>query len=166
MLEQLNDHVNNGTPCYIEKAVQPTFQWDDVIGLLQYCADSDIGNPIGILNYKLPDAQLIQGVQLVKEYLNETLDNKIANAQLCTTFSTRESPAYKNDCDMIIWTTQGITEFSFNDGEEDVVRLMQPGDVVYVPAELQFKMTPLNARAFVSFGLENKVQKEDGNENL
>jgi uncharacterized RmlC-like cupin family protein len=79
--------------------------------------------------------------------------------------SIRDNPSYKNDCDMIIWSTQGITEFSFGDGEEEVKRLLQPGDIIYVPEDLMFKMKPLNSRAFVSFGLE-KVNKEDDNQDL
>jgi hypothetical protein len=163
MLDSLNEHINKKLPCYVERAIKPTFNWEDVIGLLQYSADSDVGNPIGILNYKLPDAHLIQGIQLVREYLNENLDKKIANTQMCVTMSIRDNPSYKNDCDMIIWATQGITEFSFGEGEDEVKRLLQPGDIIYVPEELAFKMTPMNSRAFVSFGLE-KVK--DDNENL
>lgn len=161
MLESLNEHINREAPCFVERAIKPTFTWEDSISFLQYCADEQIGNPIGILNYKLPEAEKIQGIQLVKEYLNENLDNKIANCQMCITLSTRDNPDYKNDCGMILWNTQGITEFSFGDEEEEVRRLMQPGDIIYVPEGLPFKMTPLNARAIVSFGLEKKEKNGD-----
>jgi hypothetical protein len=161
MLESLNENINLNHPCYAERAIKPTYTWEEVVAFLQYCADEDQGQPIGILNYKLPDADKVQGIQLVKEYLNENLDNKIVNTQMCITLSVRDNPTYKNDCGMILWNTQGLSEFSFTDEEGEVKRLMQPGDLVFVPAELPFKMTALNARAFVSFGLENKEQ--DGN---
>lgn len=161
MLESVNEHINKGAPCYVERAIKPVFQWDEAVALLQYCADEGVGNPIGILNYKLPEAEKIQGIQLVREYLNENLDSKIANTQMCITLTTSENPAYKNDCGMLLWTTHGLSEFSFGDGEDKVVRLMQPGDLVFVPKDLPFKMTPLNARVFVSFGLEQK--EENGN---
>jgi hypothetical protein len=156
MLNSLNEHIIRQEPCYVEKAIQPTYTWEDAVAFLQYSADEGVGNPIGILNYKLAEADKVQPIQLVKEYLNENLDKKIANTQMCVTLSTADNPSYKNDSGVILWNTQGLSEFSFTDEGGEVKRLMQPGDLVYVPEGLAFKMTPLNARVFISFGLEKE----------
>jgi hypothetical protein len=156
MLEQLNEQINSSSPCHVQRAVKPTFTWEEAIIFLQYCADAEYGEPIGIMNYKLPEAQQMQQVALVREYLNENLDNKIDTTQMCVTLSTKDNPAYKNDTGVILWNTHGATEFSFTDGEEEVVRFMDAGDLVYVPEGLIFKMKPLSARVFISFGLEKQ----------
>lgn len=150
MIEQLNNAIREETPAYVSKAIQPTFDWNTVVGYITHCADSQFGDPIGILNYKLPIADQIDSIKPVKEYLSENLERSIIGVDMYATLTTKSDVTYHGKNDVLIWNTLGYSEVEVNDNN----RLLEPGDVVFIPKQTEYKISPLGHRAFVVFSLE------------
>ena len=162
MIEELNGTIKEGNAAYISKAIQPTFGWDTVVGYLAHCADNGVGEPIGILSYKLPLADQIDSVRPVLEYLNENLEREIAGTEIYVTITTNNKVIYSGKHDVLIWNVTGISTFQIIGGES---RVLEPGDLVFIPKGLEYIIKPESPRAFVLFSLEEG--KEDGtNETL
>lgn len=152
MIERVNELVNEGKPCFVSKAIQPTFDWNVVVNHLAYCADNDYGEPIGILNYKLVGASEIPQIKIVVDYLNENLDKTIIGADIITTLkSSDDNIVYSGKNDVILWNVIGFSELVIKDGDS---RQLEPGDIIFVPRETEYIVKPESPRAFVLFSLE------------
>lgn len=155
MIESLNNSIKDGTPAYVAKCIQPTFGWDTAVGYLTHCADHELGEPIDILNYRLAGANDVDSIRVVYEYLNENLVKPVIGADLITTFNTKGNTKYYGKNDVILWNVIGYSGFTIieEDGEGEK-RLLEPGDVLYIPKEIEYTVKPESARAFVLFSLE------------
>lgn len=152
MIEQVNELINSGKPCFVSKAIQPTFDWNVVINHLAYCADNGYGEPIGILHYKLVGATEVPTIKLVVDYLNENLDKTVIGADLITTLkSTDDNVVYRGKNDVIIWNVIGFSQLVIKDGES---RELEPGDLIFIPRETEYIVKPQSPRAFVLFSLQ------------
>lgn len=156
MIDELNKMIASSTAAYAPRGVQPTFDWNTVAGYITHCADTEFGEPIGILNYKLPFAEQIDSIKPVKEYLDENLEREILGVDMYATLTTKSDVVYHGKNDALLWNVLGYSEFEFGDN----VRLIEPGDIVFIPKETEYKVTPLGNRAFVLFSL--KEGNEDG----
>jgi hypothetical protein len=153
MIDELKERLDTKTPALVFRAIEPSFGWDTVVGYLQHCADNDAGEPVDILNYRLPMAEQIDSIRPVFEYLNENLDNvEVLGADLYSTFTTRGNVKYSSKNDILIWNVIGQSDLSIN--EED--RVVEPGDLIYVPANTEYTFKPQGARAYVTFGVRGK----------
>lgn len=152
LMEELNERIQSKTPALAFRAIQPTYTWETVAGYLQHCADNDAGEPIGILNYKLPMADQIDSIKPVKEYLMENLEVEVIGCELGITFTTKSNNSYFSDNDMILWNVLGFSEFKI--GEE--VRTAEPGDLIYIPKQSDFYFNPKTARSYVIFSLKGE----------
>lgn len=157
MIEQLNEKIKAGEPAYVYKAIQPTFGWDTAVGYLQHCADSEFGEPIGILNYRLPLADQIDSINPVKEYLSENIDNGILGADLYVSLSTKGEHNYTSKNDALLWNVVGKSTFTIFENE----RYMEEGDLIFIPKNTEYIVKPETARAFVLFSLEQGEQNGD-----
>lgn len=149
MIEQLNKKIEAGEAAFIYRAIQPTFPWDTVVGYLSHCADNDIGEPIDILTYKLPYVDQIDSVQPVKNYLSENVNREILGADLYATFTTKVQVKYIGKNDVLLWNVLGDTSFTILDNPRDV----EPGDLIYIPKNTEYKLKASEANAFVLFSL-------------
>lgn len=157
MIEQLNKKIEAGEPAYIYKAIQPTFGWDTAINYLQYCADTSFGEPIAILNYKLPLADKIDSINPVKEYLSENIVVGILGADMYVSLSTIGEHAYISKNDSLLWNVIGkSTLIAFGNS-----RLVEEGDLIFIPKNTEYIVKPETARAFVLFSLEQGEQNGD-----
>lgn len=155
MMVELNQSIESGTPAYISKCIQPTFGWDTVVGYLTHCADHELGEPIDILNYRLAGASDVESVRVVYEYLNENIKKPVVGADIITTFNTKGNTKYHGKNDVILWNVIGYTRFAIIEEEGDgETRLMEPGDLIYVPKGVEYYLKPESARAIVMFSLE------------
>jgi len=150
VIEELNDRIENGIPALINRAIQPSFTWETVVGYLQHCADNEVGEPISIMSYKLPAAEQIDSIRPVMEYLNEHLNVEIIGADLYPSFTTKADSKYASQTDVIIWNVIGHSEFSINGNE----RLVEPGDLIYIPADSEYVFKATQSRAYVVFGIQ------------
>lgn len=152
MIERVNELISEGKPCFVSKAIQPTFDWNIVVNHLAYCADNGYGEPIGILNYKLVGAGDIPQIKIVLEYLNENLSKTVIGADLITTLkSTDDSIVYSGKNDVLIWNVIGFSNLVIKDGDS---RDLEPGDLIFIPKETEYIVKPESPRAFVLFSLE------------
>jgi len=152
MIEKVNELINEGKPCYVSMAIQPTFDWNAVVNHLAYCADNGYGEPIGILNYKLVGGGELPQIKIVMEYLNENLDKTVLGADVVATLkSTDDNIVYSGKNDVIVWNVIGVSTLIIKDGES---RQLNPGDIIFVPKETEYIVKPESPRAFVLFSLE------------
>lgn len=161
MIEELNKAIEEGIPSYVHRAVQPTFDWNTAVGYLTHCADVELGEPIGILNYRLPLADDVESIKPVKEYLSENLSRGILGVDMYVTLTTKSDVKYHGKDDVLIWNALGYSEFELNGNN----RLLEPGDVVFIPRDTEYKITPMGHRTFVVFSLE-KGKENGSNETL
>lgn len=150
VIEELNDRIKNQIPALINKAIQPSFTWETVVGYLQHCADNEVGEPISIMSYKLPAADQIDSIKPVKEYLNEHLEVEVLGADLYTSFTTKGDSKYKAQTDILIWNVMGHSDLTIN--EQD--RYVEPGDLIYIPSESEYTFKATQSRAYVVFGIQ------------
>lgn len=150
MIEQLNETIREGQPAYIPKAIQPSFGWDTVVGYLSHCADTELGEPIGIMNYKLPLADDIESISPVKEYLSENIEAGILGVDLYATLTTKSDLKYHGKNDVLLWNVIGYSKLTVFENERD----LEPGDLVFIPKNTEYIVKPESARAFVLFSLE------------
>lgn len=153
-MDELQGNIDFKIPSFVSKAIEPSFTWETVIGYLAHCADNDAGGPIGLMYYKLPSADQIDSIEPVKDYLGENLKQKIIGVDMYVALTTKGSYKYSSDNDVIIWNVLGTGELSL-DGE---VRDVEPGDLMYIPAEAEYTFKPNQARAYVLFSIERGSQ--------
>jgi hypothetical protein len=149
LMEQLNERIAEKVPTVVSRAIQPTFPWETVIGYLAHCADNQVGGPIGVMYYKLPAADQIDSITPVKEYLNENLEREIKGVDMYVTLTTKGEYKYSSDNDVLIWNAIGHSELKI----EEENRLLEPGDMVYIPAGMEYVYKPETARAYIVFAL-------------
>lgn len=150
MIEELKKRIENATPCLIHKAIEPSFTWETAVGYLQHCADTEIGNPIGPMNYMLPLAESINSVIPVKEYLSENLTEEIIGTEMMVTLTTKDiQDKYTSEYATMVWNVLGYSELNIDD--ED--RTVEPGDLFFLPAGTSYTYKPETARTAIIFTL-------------
>ncbi len=149
LMEQLNQRIADKVPTVVSRAIQPTFPWETVIGYLSHCADNQVGGPIGIMYYKLPIADQIDSITPVKEYLSENLEGEIKGVDMYVTLTTKGEYKYSSENDVLIWNAIGHSEFKL----EEETRHLEPGDLFYVPAGMEYEYKPTSARTYIVFAL-------------
>jgi len=157
-MEQLNDRIENNIATVVTKAIQPTFPWETAIGYLAHCADSEVGGPIAVMYYKLPLAEQIDSIAPVKEYLSENLKYEINGADMYISLTTKNDIKYSSQNDVLIWNAIGHSELKVFDEQ----RVLEPGDLVYIPKNVEYTYKPSTARVYIVFAL----RREDDNEAL
>lgn len=149
LMEQLNERIREKIPTVAAKAIQPTFPWETVIGYLTHCADNEVGGPIGVMYYRLPAAEQIDSISPVKDYLNENLELPVKGVDMYVTLTTKGEYKYSSANDVLIWNAIGYSEIKLDDGE----KMLEPGDLVYIPAGIKYEYKPTTARAYLVFAL-------------
>ena len=149
LMEQLNERIKEKIPTVVARAIQPTFTWETVIGYLAHCADNEVGGPIGLMYYKLPEADQIDSITPVKEYLSENLEQEIKGVDMYVTLTTKGNYKYSSDNDVLVWNAIGHSELKI-EGED---RLLEPGDMIYIPSGMEYEYKPTTARAYIVFAL-------------
>jgi hypothetical protein len=149
LMEQLNERIREKIPTVAAKAIQPTFPWETVIGYLTHCADNEVGGPIGVMYYRLPAAEQIDSISPVKDYLNENLELSVKGVDMYVTLTTKGEYKYSSANDVLIWNAIGYSEIKLDDGE----KMLEPGDLVYIPAGIKYEYKPTTARAYLVFAL-------------
>lgn len=150
MIEELNNRINNGEPSFVKAAIQPTFPWETSVGYLTHCSDVELGEPIGILNYRLPLADDIDSVKPVKEYLSTNLTKEVLGADMYVSLTTKSETTYTSKNDSLLWNVLGNATFKLNGGEKD----LGPGDLIFIPKNLEYKIKPETAQTFIVFSLQ------------
>jgi hypothetical protein len=150
MMEELQVEITAKKPSIVYKAIQPTFTWDTAVGYLQHCADIQAGEPVGVMNYKLPVAEQIDSIRPIFEYLNENLKVEVIGADLYVTLTTLSDTIYCGNNDVLLWNVLGTSELTL-DGD---VRTVEQGDLVYIPSKVDYILKPNEARAYVLFSLQ------------
>ncbi len=158
IMEQLNDRIENNIATVVTKAIQPTFPWETAIGYLAHCADNEVGGPIAVMYYKLPLAEQIDSIAPVKEYLSENLKYEINGADMYISLTTKNDIKYSSQNDVLIWNAIGHSELKVFDEQ----RVLEPGDLVYIPKNVEYTYKPSTARVYIVFAL----RREDDNEAL
>lgn len=148
-MEQLSERISNKIPTVAARAIQPTFTWETVVGYLAHCADNQAGGPIGIMYYRLPSADQIDSITPVKDYLTENLALDIKGVDMYVTLTTTGEYKYSSENDVLLWNAIGHSEFKLDDDE----RVLEPGDLIYIPAGLKYEYKPTTARAYIVFAL-------------
>ena len=148
-MEQLNERIKEKIPTVVARAIQPTFTWETAIGYLAHCADNEVGGPIGMMYYKLPTADQIDSITPVKEYLNENLGREIVGVDMYVTLTTKGEYKYSSDNDVLLWNAIGHSNLKLAEEE----RLLEPGDMVFIPAGIEYIYKPETARAYIVFAL-------------
>jgi mannose-6-phosphate isomerase-like protein (cupin superfamily) len=180
MIEIINKHIDEGKAVHIKKGIQP-FGWDVVVKHLRECADEIYaGTPNGTLSYQLNQAEEIEDVKKVIEYLNKDMTLKIFDAHIFTSFTTKKKAvAHTDNHNVLLWAITGnmtINLLDDIDSEECYyTEELKPGDIVYIPADMPHRIDAQGERALVSFGIEveegvkynspvtNPYTKKDGN---
>lgn len=151
IIEQLNERIEGKIPAVIPKCIQPTYTWETAVGYIQHCADNSEGEPISILYYKLPVADQIDSITPVKEYLSEHIKGEIDGVDMYVTLCTVNKIKYHSDNDVLIWNVLGHSELHL-DGED---RSIEPGDLIYVPKDIEYTFNPNTARSYIVFALKS-----------
>ncbi len=149
LMEQLNERIQSKIPTVVARAIEPTFPWETAVGYLTHCADTEVGGPIGIMYYKLPVADQIDSIAPVKEYLSENLESEIKGVDMYVTLTTKGDYKYSSDNDVLIWNAIGHSELSVFDEQ----RVLLPGDLIYIPAGIEYTYKPNTARVYIVFAL-------------
>lgn len=163
LINELNDSMKEGQPLFVSRLVQPSFGWDTCMGYLSQCVDDDLGGPVSKMNYKLPLADDIDSINPVKEYLEKNIDYHVIGSSLFLSFSTKDNPLYTGAEDSLIWNVIGQGAFALVDEEKEDeeydYRLVNPGDIIFIPKGVHYKFKPESARAFVLFSLHTKEEE-------
>lgn len=153
VIDELNDRIDNKIPAVVPKAIQPTFLWETAIGYLAHCADAQVGGPIGVMYYKLPKADQIESISPVKEFLSENLKREILGVDMYVTLTTKGEYKYSSDNDVLLWNAIGRSELTLNEEQKD----LEPGDLIYIPAGVEYTFKPQTARTYLVFALQGEV---------
>lgn len=158
VVEVINKHIDLKEGVHIKRAIQP-FGWEIVLEHLQRCADQEYaGIPNGKMSFQLNQAEEIEDVKKCIEFLNEDLSLKIFDAHIFTSFtSKRDIQPHKDNHNVLLWAlTENMRVQLFDDEEETpwYDKELEPGDMFYIPANLDHKVEVTGSRALVSFGIE------------
>jgi quercetin dioxygenase-like cupin family protein len=162
--QRLNEAMVNESWLFMEDAMPVDFGWDLPVYYLQYCADNEIGSPNGIMSYQLQGAENIKDINGVIEELNKHLRHKVNGADILLSFAKRSvsQPLDTEPHNVLLWQVLGVAELTvFIDGNK-ITRELNQGDMVYLPWNQEHEVTPVTARATVSFGLETPKEIIDG----
>ena len=156
---KLNEAITEEQPLHIENAVTVDLDWDKVIPHFQHCADEVKGRPINILSYQIPEAENVEEVGIVKNYLNEVLDKKVVDSDFFIAFTkkTTSHPPHKDEHNVILWNAVGevaINIYQDPEGKPIYAKKLSKNDLIFIPHWVYHEIIPLSARATVSFGLE------------
>ena len=66
-----------------------------------------------------------------------------------------ENGRHKDQADVIFWQVCGSTIWTVENQDETCVNTLNPGDAIYVPANIYHSVESLTPRAGISFGLEH-----------
>ena len=149
LIEQLNERIENKVATVVSRAIEPTFTWETAVGYLAHCADNEAGGPIGMMYYKLPAAEQIDSISPVKEYLSENLKRDIIGVDMYVTLTTKGDYKYTSNNDVLLWNALGHSVLKVFDEE----RLLEPGDLVYIPPGTEYIYKPESARTYIVFAL-------------
>lgn len=152
MIEELNKKINNGEASYVEKAIQPTFNWETAVGYLCHCADQEFGEPVGTLSFRLPAAHEVDSIKPVKDFLSENLDKEVLGIDMYVSLTTRNEIKYKSANDVLLWNAIGSGRLTFKEN----VRLLEPGDLIFIPKGLEYSIKPESASAVCAIALEQE----------
>lgn len=158
MIEVINKHIADKKGVHVKKGIKP-FDWEVVVDHLQKCADEErAGVPYGTLSYQLNEAEHIEEVKTIMDYLNEELSLKIFDAHIFTSF-TKKSPTsrHRDNHNVLLWAISDNMNVKLYDDVDDTPWYDAPlerGDVFYIPANVEHKIEVSGARALVSFGIE------------
>ena len=150
MIEELNKRINNGEPSFVKAAIQPTFPWETAVGYLTHCADVELGEPIGILNYRLPLADEIDSIKPVKEYLSVNLTKEILGIDMYVTLTTKSITKYSSKNHTLLWNVLGTANFNLRGSD----RALGPGDLIFIPKDTEYTIKPETAQCFTLFSLQ------------
>lgn len=158
MIDKINEHIESAKAIHIKKAIEP-FGWDVVVKHLQQCADGDFaGAPNGILSYQLNEAEEVEGVKQVIEYLNHDISLKIFDAHIFVAFTKSASgKRHIDNHNVLIWAiSDNMVVHLYGDDEEDPFysEEFRKGDMVFIPENMPHRIETTGARALVSFGIE------------
>lgn len=153
LIDELNERIDNKIPTVVNKAIQPTFLWETAIGYLTHCADNQVGGPIATMYYKLPQADQIDSISPVKDYLSENLKREIAGTDMYITLTTKGEYKYSSENDVLVWNAIGHSELKVS----EETRIMEPGDLMYIPAGVEYSYKPETARVYLVFALQGEV---------
>lgn len=157
MMQQLNERVNKDEAAYVQAAIQPTLNWESIVGYLQHCADNDLGEPVNILTYRLPVAEQLDSIKPVVEYFNNNLDKNVLGAEIFVGLTTKQESKYTSNHSTLLWQLMGQATFSIR-GEK---RFLVSGDLVFIPKETEYIVKPDSANAHVLFSLNKGEDVDD-----
>lgn len=154
VFRELEQRIKDKVPTLMYKGIQPTFDWETAIGYLSHCADNEIGTPVGTLNYHLPVADQIASIQPVKEYIQETMqDVEVEGVDMLVSITQKGEHKYWSDNDALIWCVVGKNHFCINHEDNEEKAVTTPGDLIFVPANVEYTLEPLTPRTCVFFNL-------------
>lgn len=161
--QRLNEAMVNESWLFMEDAMPVEFGWDLPVYYLQHCADHEIGRPIGIMSYQLEGAENIKDINGVIEGLNKHLRNKVIDADIFLSFAKRSTshPPHIDHHNVLLWQVLGVAEITVYVNGNKITRELKQGDMVYLPWNQEHEVTPVTARATVSFGLETPKENID-----
>ncbi len=156
----LNRSLVNQSWLVLEDALTPEFGWDLPVYYLQYCADNEIGTPIGLMSYQLSNAQNIKDINYYLEQLNTFLRRKIVAADILLSFGSKSTGNISIDKDIIFWQALGKAKIELELENTKITKEINQGDLIYLSSQDKYQIIPVTARATIAFFLE-----EEPNEN-
>ena len=153
MIEELNERINKGEASYVEKAIQPTFNWETAVGYLAHCADTEFGEPVGLLTFRLPKADDIDSIKPVKNYLSENIDKEILGIDMLVSLTTRNEIKYSATNDVLLWNSIGSGRLVLKEN----VRLLEPGDLIFIPKGMEYSIKPESAQVVCVIALQQEI---------
>lgn len=159
--EDLNRAMVNDSWLVLENVLPPDFGWDLPVYYLQYCADNEVGTPIGLLSYQLSNAHNIKDINYYIEHLNKFLRKKIEAADILLSFSEKSTGNISIERDIIFWQALGKAKIELDLGDTKVSKEINQGDLVYLSSKDKYQIMPVTARATVAFFLEEEEQSDE-----
>jgi hypothetical protein len=158
--EDLNRAMVNKSWLVLEDVLTADFGWDLPVYYLQYCADKEVGTPIGLLSYQLSNAHNIKDINYYIEHLNKFLRRKVEAADILLSFSEKSTGNISINRDIIFWQALGKAKIELELDNTKITKEINQGDLVYLSSHDKYRILPVTARATIAFFLE-----EEPNEN-
>jgi len=157
----LNRSLVNKSWLVLEDVMPAEFSWDLPVYYLQYCADNQIGFPLGILSYQLMGAENIRDINYYIENLNSFLRNKIFSADILLSFAANSTGNKSISKDIIFWQALGAAKVELEQNETKITKELKQGDLLYLSSSEKYEILPVTARATVAFYLEKGSNEDD-----